>query len=86
MLVEEEKKETRREAILNHFEENPNAELSCTEVSKIVIKRLNVPHNKQHYLSGSISSLLRKLVIRENKLKYSENKTDRGGHLYKLNI
>lgn len=67
-----------------HLLYSTNNEMSCQEITKTFINADKISGNKARYLSGSISSLLNKLV-KNNKVLYSENKTSRGGYLYKFN-
>ena len=79
----------RREQIVDFFLEAwpPDIEYSCTDICKRIM------HNEMqagirpksnhgyHYLSGSVSGQLRKMV-KDGTLRYSVNKTPRGGYLY----
>lgn len=79
---------TRRDKIIEMFTASPfgaNVELSCNDIVKTFIANQE-PTSSNHgyrYLSGSISSVLKKLVD-EGTLMYSTNTTPRGGYLYKL--
>lgn len=72
---------TRKETILEMFTDE-TTELSCNQIVKIIIAKENLVGNKAKYLSGSISSILNKLV-KQYILGYSSNKTFRGGYKYK---
>lgn len=58
--------------------------LSCIQISKAIIKKEKLTGNKALYLSGSMSSKLANLV-KKGVLVYAEGKSEKGGHLYKLN-
>lgn len=73
-------KPTRREMILALLEKHTN-KLSCQEICKTIIKKQNLTGNVAHYLSGSVSSILNKLV-KDGELKYADGTAVRGGHLY----
>lgn len=75
---------SRRQVILFIFDKNPNAEYSCQQITKFFLKRYKTDDFTARYLSASISSILRKLVVKGN-LKYSEKLTKRSGHIYCLN-
>lgn len=75
------KKLTRREVILKMLKNS--ASLSCQEITNEIIKKEKLTDNKAYYLSGSISSLLRRMVLR-GEIRYSKSKTKRGGHEYEL--
>lgn len=74
---------TRKEMILRYLK-NPHAVLSCQDICKKIIKRQKLAGNVAKYLSGSISSVLAKLV-KEGILKYAKGSGPRGGHLYQKN-
>lgn len=62
--------------------QHPDAKKSCKEVTDAVIERERITdEHTLRYISGSISTVLNKLV-KEGKLKYAEEKTSRGGHIY----
>lgn len=75
---------TRKHLILDYLAQelpkNPNG-IGCTELTKFIIERDMLKGNIAHHLSGSISSILAKLV-KEGILKYSKHKSPKGGHLY----
>lgn len=62
----------------------PGTIMSCQEITKKIIKDENLKGNVAHYLSGSVSSILAKLV-KDGILKYADGKSLRSGHLYQLN-
>jgi hypothetical protein len=79
---------SRREKIIDlFFKAKPETEFSCDQIVKQFIedKEPTSSQHGYHYFSGSISSILNKLV-KDNVLRYSNNKTKRGGHLYQLKI
>lgn len=58
--------------------------MTCGEVCKRIIEDEKLEGNTARYLSGSISSILRKLVA-EGVLEYAEDlKGPKGGHVYQL--
>lgn len=61
----------------------PGVAYSCQEITKVFIESEQLTGNKAHYLSGSISSILAKLV-EEGTLEYAPGRTKKGGHLYQL--
>ncbi|HEV3223910.1 MAG TPA: hypothetical protein VGZ90_13570 [Puia sp.] len=77
------KKKSRRETILTILK-NSNTELTCQEICKKIIKAEKLTGNVAHYLSGSISSKLAKLV-KQGILRYADEEGIRGGHVYQLN-
>jgi hypothetical protein len=58
--------------------------MSCQEITDRIIKDDKLDGSVAHYLSGSVTTILAKLV-KEGKLKYAEGTGPRGGHLYQLN-
>lgn len=58
--------------------------LSCLDICKYLISEKKIPKHLQHYLPGSISSILNKLV-KDRIIIYDSKTTPRGGHLYKYN-
>lgn len=73
---------TRKNKILTYLKQG--VKMSCQEICEKIIKEDKLTGNVAHYLSGSVSSILRKMV-KEEVLKYAEGKGPRGGHLYQLN-
>lgn len=73
---------TRREKILNMFS-HPMAKFSCQQITNNIITEEKLTGNSAKYLSGSISSILRKMVLK-NVLEYCDFTTNRGGHFYQL--
>lgn len=82
--MKETTKITRKHLILDYLVQelpkNPKG-IGCTELTKFIIKRNMLKGNIAYYLSGSVSSILAKLV-KEGILKYSKHRSPRGGHLY----
>jgi hypothetical protein len=76
-------KTTRREMILQMFPDN-TVKLTCAQICHAIIEKQNLNGNIAQYLSGSVSSILRKLVLKGD-LKYAEGFGIKGGHLYQLN-
>lgn len=75
---------SRRDQILKLLEKK-GAMLTCQQITSKIIKKEKLTGNRATYLSGSISSLLRKMV-KEDILKYAnEEAGPRGGHVYQLN-
>lgn len=72
---------TRKKMILKMFKEDNDTKLTCQEITKRIIKEQKLTDNVAHYLSGSITTILAKLV-KDNILKYANEKTNRGGHIY----
>lgn len=58
--------------------------LSCAHVCDYLINSGFVTNTAKKYLSGSVSSILAKLV-KEKVLKYSDTKAIKGGHIYEQN-
>jgi len=58
--------------------------MSCQQISKAIIKKEKLTGNKALYLSGSMSSKLANLV-KKGTLCYADDKSEKGGHLYRLN-
>lgn len=75
--------ESRKSRIKSLFTYRPTHERTCQELTRHFIERDMLSGSVAHYLSGSISSILHKLV-KEGFLEYSTEKTPRGGHIYKL--
>lgn len=67
---------TRKEQILQLFAD-AEVKLSCKQVSD----KLVVPDDKRQYLSGSVTTILKKLV-EAGKLAYAATKTAKGGNIY----
>lgn len=77
------KKPTRKQQILEILK-NPMVNMTCGEICKRIIQDENLTGNVAHYLSGSISSKLNKLV-KEGVLEYNPDlKGPRGGYVYQL--
>lgn len=74
------KKPTRKQLILQMLKD-PTTKLTCTEMTKRIIARQKLTGNNAYYLSGSISSILNKLV-KEGVLQYADEKGIRGGYKY----
>lgn len=72
---------TRKQMIIHIV--SSNGELSCAEICVRLIAYGYVSEGSKQYLSGSVSSILAKLV-KENILEYSFKKSIRGGHIYKM--
>lgn len=70
---------TRKERILKMLKD-PNTKLTCGQMCKKIIKDEKLT-DKAHYLSGSISSILNKMV-KDGVLKYAEEKGPKGGYVY----
>lgn len=75
---------TRKERILKMLK-RPGTKLTCQAICKKIIKADKLEGNIALYLSGSISSILAKLV-KEKVLRYSELEGPRGGHIYEFNL
>lgn len=72
---------TRKQIILKYLK-NPKTVLSCKEICDKIIKEEKIfGTTVAHYLSGSVSTILAKLV-KEGVLKYAEGTGPMGGHLY----
>lgn len=76
---------TRKERILKMFLKD-GVKLSCTEVSKKIMKseKIDPKSSVAHYLSGSVTTILARLV-KDGKLRYADAVTTRGGHIYTKN-
>lgn len=74
---------TRKKFIVKVFETMPNSacDMSCVSICKAILAMYVVSNPK--YLSGSVSSLLRKMV-HDKILMYSQNTAIRGGYMYML--
>lgn len=84
MLLTMQKKQSRREYILQLLNHNNKFTFTCQDICKLIIFKENLIGNKAKYLSGSVSSILNKMV-KDNVLKYSSIKTGpRGGYVYEL--
>jgi hypothetical protein len=75
---------TRKQKIL-HYLQFSYIIMSCQDITDKIIKEEKLTGNVAKYLSGSISSILAKLV-KDGVLKYAEGKGPRGGHLYQKNL
>lgn len=71
---------SRKDMILDMFKA-PGVQMSCMEICKNIIKAQKLEGSVAHYLSGSISSILNKLV-KEGVLQYATEKSVRGGYMY----
>ncbi len=60
-------------------------QLTCGQICKKLIEEQELTGNVAHYLSGSVSSILAKLV-KEGVVKYSDKSGPRGGHVYQKNV
>lgn len=75
---------TRKEFVLNLLREEENEKgLSCQKIVEALIIEEELTEDRIMYLSGSVSSMLRKMV-KQRELKYSEETTKRGGHIYQI--
>lgn len=80
-FIDNEKQRTYRATILQIMK-NPKTQITCAEICKRLIKRLDIPSYRHRYLSGGVSSILNKLV-KDGKLQYHTLKTGpRGGYVY----
>ncbi len=73
---------TRENRIL-HLLKHPMAKLSCQQICDVIAIEEGLAGNKAKYLSGSISSKLKKMVDL-GILEYHMTKTSRGGHIYQV--
>lgn len=71
---------TRKQLILQLLKKH-DTKLSCQQICKSIIASQKLTGNVAHYLSGSISSILNKLV-KDGELQYAEGTAVRGGYLY----
>lgn len=83
MKKKPESPKSRREQILRILRYSPSCGLPCQEICRQIIVQNKLTGSVAHYLSASISSKLAKLV-KDGILKYSRQKTSRGGHIYQL--
>lgn len=74
---------TRKQMILSILK-NPDTKLTCQQLCKKIIKKQKLTDNIAHYLSGSISSILNKMV-KDGILKYAKEVGVKGGYVYQLN-
>lgn len=76
---------TRVEFIKSLFKQG--IQLSCQDVCRLVMQHEEYSNSlhEWRYLSGSISSSLRKMV-KSNYLEYRNIKTSRGGHIYRKRL
>lgn len=74
---------TRKNFIIKVFQTMPNSAcaMSCVSICKAILACYVVSNPK--YLSGSVSSLLRKMV-HDKILMYSKDTAIRGGYMYML--
>lgn len=75
-------KTSRRERIIQMFTSDA-VRHTCQNITKCIIIEEELTGSKAKYLSGSISSILAKLV-KDEVLMYADEQTDRGGHIYQL--
>lgn len=74
---------TYKEAII-HILTYRADKMSCSELCKRLISDKLVKHSSEKYLTGGLSSTLRKMV-KDNILEYDDStKGPRGGYIYKL--
>lgn len=71
---------TRREKILDLLK-LPHSHMTCGEICSFIVTDEGLSGNVAKYLSGSISSILRKMVDK-GELHYSQIKGPRGGYRY----
>lgn len=76
---------TRKQQIL-FLLDKPQTKMTCSEICEEIVRFEKIPSDSSvaRYLSGSISSILAKLV-KEKTLKYAKEKGPKGGHVYQLN-
>lgn len=63
--------------------QHPMAKLTCQQICNEIIKDENLTGNNAKYLSGSVSSILKKM-INKGELQYFNLKTARGGSIYQI--
>lgn len=73
---------TRRELILDILSQTDHP-ITCAEICQWIEVKENLTASIRMYLSGSVSSLLRKMVIK-NQIKIASLKGPKGGQTYKL--
>lgn len=73
-------RKTNKEMIVDMLKEG--TPLSCWDITKRIIK-IKYPKGAT-YLSGSISSILAKMVKDNDRIEYAPGKAIRGGHLYQI--
>lgn len=76
---------TRKEYILTMFAKHPEESFSCQQITNKIIRWQKLEGSVAHYLSGSITTILASLV-KKGILKYADEKSVRGGHLYMVDI
>lgn len=66
---------------------SPEIILSCQQITSRIIKKEKIPKDSSvaRYLSGSVSSILCKMV-KDGDLAYDEKLSPRGGHMYRVFI
>ena len=74
------KKQTRKEKILFYL--SSGIGLTCQQISKRIFEDECLTGNVAHYLSGSVSTLLAKMV-KDGQLEYFGVGL-RGGHVYRI--
>lgn len=74
---------SRRIKIITTFALHPDKTYSCQDITKMLINKEKLTGTVAHYLSGSVTTTLAKLV-KDGFLKYAKEKTARGGHLYQF--
>lgn len=72
---------TRKEYLLKVFK-TTNLTYTCTALCKMIIRRENIEDTRARYLSGSISSILRKLYL-NGLIDRVESYGPKGGYGYK---
>lgn len=63
---------------------NPRSKKTCAQITKKIVTDNNLTGSVAHYKSGSVSSILNKLV-KDGALKYAEETGPKGGHVYQRN-
>lgn len=83
--MEDVKRSTRKQSIINMLSSNIGIiGMSCAEITKYITNLEGITDKtKIRYLSGSISSVLNKMVKNE-ELEYADNKTKKGGRIYQI--
>lgn len=76
---------SRRIKIIAIFALHPDKTYSCSNITKMLIKKDKLSGSVAHYLSGSVTTTLAKLV-KDGFLEYAKEKTQRGGHLYQFSV
>lgn len=76
------KTKSRREIVLQLLSK-PGTKMTCQELTKRIIKKQKLTGSVAHYLSGSISSILLKLV-KDKVVKRAKEKGPLGGSVYQM--